>query len=525
VKTRRLLARPSSADATESDPFGITGRGRPRQSAAGHVAGLSLLVCSVGLVVAAIVDLTAGADSALVLATWALFVGSVGAVLRRGFCIPDRVRADTALSAVLAGSLAMIAVSTGAYLLTGTFDRLDDALFESVSGVSTTALTVLDDPATVDRGVLFWRALTQWIGGFSALVVIIAVLPFLGVGGPQGADARTPAGAARLLSPHVRRVVHRYFWLYLALSGAGFLLFLVGGMEWFDAVTYALTTLSTGGFANHDGSFAYFDSALIEWMGVGGMALAGVSIAFLWRLLRDRSGSLLQSTELRAYVGLLVVASAVMVWWTAPPGGPTHDSVRHAVFSVVSAASTTGHTVTDWGAWSSGAQVVLVSLMGLGAMAGSLGGGFRELRGLALISYIDRELERQIQPRIVRPVRVGRVAIDEELVGRMVGYQVLYLITAGLGAFLLALFGQDLLSSLSGSISAIATVGPALGDLSPGDGALGLSRPARAALMVVMLAGRLEIYPVLSALESVQVRLTAGTRRATARLRWRRKHG
>jgi trk system potassium uptake protein TrkH len=220
-----------------------------------------------------------------------------------------------------------------------------------------------------------------------------------------------------------------------------------------------------------------------------------------------------------------VAASIVVSWWTAPSGGPTHESVRHAVFSVVSSASTTGHTVTDWGAWASGPQVVLLVLMGIGAMSGSLGGGFRVVRGLALVSYVERELDRQLRPRVVRPVRVGRVGLDEDLADGMVGYQVLYLLTAGSGAFFLALFGEDLLTSLSGTISAVATVGPALGDLAPGDLARSATRPARVALMVIMLSGRLEIYPVLNAIEGAGERLSIGGRRLVRRTRWRRRHG
>jgi trk system potassium uptake protein TrkH len=511
-----------SGPAIES--LGI-GRAKAHESAAGHVAGLALLTCCAGLVLSGLVDLSDGGHETTVLIGWGAVLGIAGAALRHVFVLPSRVRADAALNAVLAGSLAMVVASAGAYVLTRTFTRVDDALFESVAGITTTALSVLEDPEATSRGVLFWRALTQWIGGFSALVVIIAVLPFLGVGGPEGAEARTPAGAGRLLSPHVRRMVNRYLGLYAGLTVAGAVLFVVAGMGLFDAVTYALTTVSTGGFANHQESFAYFDSAVIEWFGAGGMALAGVSIALIWRALRGRSGSLLQSAELRAYVVVLVAASAVVVAWTAPSGGPTHDSVRGAVFSVVSAGSTTGHTVTDWSQWSSGPQVVLLLLMGVGAMAGSLGGGFRVIRGLALVSYVQRELERQLHPRIVRPVRVGRASIDDGLADRMVGYQVLYVVTAGLGAFLLAISGEDVLTSLSGTISAIATMGPALGDLGPGDGAMEVTRPARVVLMVVMLAGRLEIYPVLNAVEGAIDRLVGWGRRTVVSQWWRRSHG
>jgi trk system potassium uptake protein TrkH len=193
-----------SGPAIES--LGI-GRAKAHESAAGHVAGLALLTCCAGLVLSGLVDLSDGGHETTVLIGWGAVLGIAGAALRHVFVLPSRVRADAALNAVLAGSLAMVVASAGAYVLTRTFTRVDDALFESVAGITTTALSVLEDPEATSRGVLFWRALTQWIGGFSALVVIIAVLPFLGVGGPQGAEARTRAGAGRLVSPpRTRRV-------------------------------------------------------------------------------------------------------------------------------------------------------------------------------------------------------------------------------------------------------------------------------------------------------------------------------
>ncbi len=476
----------------------IEARAARRCSAPGHVAALALLAAGGALVLSALVDLTGGADDLVALMVCGLVSIALGGLARWQWDMPARVLAGSALNSSLAGIAALISVSTVVYLVTGAFDDPGDAIFESTAGFTTTALTAATNPESLGRGVLFWRALTQWIGAYSALAIIIAVLPFLGVGGPKATEARASVGASHLFSPHMRRLLNELLGLYMALTVVGVVLFLVGGMAPFDAITYSLTTISTGGFGNHGDSFAHFDSDLVEWAGAGGMFLGGLSLALVLRLLRGAGKSILRSTELRMYLVVVVLGSALISIWTAPSGGMTHESVRHSVFSVVSVTSTTGHWVADWGAWSDASQALILAFMGVGAMAGSMGGGFRIARALTLLSYLWRELLRQLQPRTVRVVRAGRTIVDDDLVDRMIGYQVLYLVVCAVGAFGLALAGGDVLTSISGSVSAIATVGPALGELSPGRGAVGTSGFGRAVLILLMLCGRLEIYPALN---------------------------
>ena len=473
-----------------------------RTSATGNVVGAAMLVTGAGLVLAGLVDLVEdGADTEILAATGAV-VGGIGIALRHRLAMPDRVPPRVALRSVMVAAVAMVAVSTTAYLVTGAITDPADALFESTAGLSTTALTVFEDLESVDQGVLFWRALTQWLGGFFALATIVAVLPFLGVGGPKPAGVSAPKGAKHLFSPHTRRLLRTYFGLYLGLTAVGAGLFLLGGMGPFDATCYSLTTISTGGFGNHDRSFAHFDSALIEWLGVAGMLLGGLSLPLAWQALRGRRLSPLRSTELTAYLGLIVGATAVLSV-TTDSGSGTHDTIRQAAFSATSAVSTTGHWVTDWTGWEPGPQMLLLVLVGVGAMSGAIGGGFRILRALALVSYIWRELVRQLVPGVVRVVRVGGVRIDEGTVDRMIGYQVVFIGTATAGLLGLALSGFDLLTAMSGAISALSTFGPALGELAPGTPLGGLDRWPLLVLMALMLSGRVELYPVLNAVVSV----------------------
>lgn len=464
----------------------------------GFVAGASYVLCGVALGVSALVSGLDGWRQGPALALCALASLAIGGLHLVVFEIPQRLRTATAFAAVASIFTVFVSVSTVTYLVTGTFDGVDDALFESVAGFTTTALSVLDQPEEVARGVVFWRALTQWIGGFTSLVVIVALLPFLGVGGLEVSDVDRSTRRVGLFSSRTRGLIRRLATVYLGLSVAGLALFAIGGMGPFDAVTYALTTISTGGFQNHAGSFAFFESALIEWLAVGGMMLAGVNLALLARTLRGQLGPLQRSAELRVYLGFLVVGTAIVFsQLVGELDQPWTTTLRHAAFSVTSVVSTTGAAATDWGGWPVGPQVLLLLFMGVGSMSGSTGGGFRIIRAMALFGYVRRELLRQLQPRAIVVVKVGKEGLGEALVSRLIGYQVLFVGVAGAAALGVSLFDVDLVSSMSVAISALANVGPALGSVSPGSGGAGLSDGARLVLIPVMLLGRLEISPIL----------------------------
>jgi trk system potassium uptake protein len=496
-----VATRQTSTGLVDADPSFLRSvlRSGRVESAVGFVMGASLLACGVlGLVSAAsaLLDGRQPATLALLAGIWA----ALGGALVRGCRTPVRLRSSTAFAGVLAAWLTLIAASTVTYEVLGTFEHLDDSLFESVAGFTTTASSVLGDPESVARGVLAWRAGTQWLGGLAALVFVVAVLPSIGVGGLDVTSAGYRYSGTSLRSRRTIASMRRLLTLYAIFTVAGVALYLAAGMGPFDAVTYAATTISTGGFANHAGSFSHFESAAVEWAGFGGMVLGGANIALLYRTLRHRDlRGAVRSFELRAYLTAIVAGGVVTTLATAPAGGITHESLRHAFFHVASATSTTGHWVgLGWGTWTVGPQVLLLAIMGVGAMSGSAGGGFRQVRALALVGYLRRELVLQLHPRAVAVVRVGRRPVSEELIGRMIGYQAQYIVVAALGAAAVAALGASLVTSITGAISALANVGPALGELVPGAGGIRvLARPARAALLPLMLLGRLEIAPVL----------------------------
>ncbi|MDP9020528.1 MAG: hypothetical protein M3N25_06980 [Actinomycetota bacterium] len=515
--------RRGTATTGTDGPAALQPTGRRLPSTTGYVAARTLLACGVGLAAASILALLDDRRALVPLAAAAALCLAPGGLLWWRCAVPLSLRTASVHAAVLTGWILLIGVGAATYLACGTFDTVHRAVVESTTGFTTTALSVLGDIEEQPRGVLLWRAYTQWLGGLAAVLVVVAVLPSLGVGGLEESGVGSDRRRLALRSPRIATAARRLIPGYLVLSGAGIVLFLLAGMGPFDAVTYAMTTISTGGFGNHDGSINFFQSARVEWVTAGGMVLGGMNLVLVLAAVRGRMQPLRRSFELRAYGAAIVIAAALLVWWTAPSGGPTHDSVRHAVFAAASAVSTTGHTVGGWAGWSSGSQVLLVLLAGVGAMSGAAGGGFRVVRCMVLTGFVRREIVRQLRPRSVVAVKVGRTNVDEGLLAHMVGYQVAWLLLAGAGAVVLAVFGLDLPGAMTGAVSALATFGPGLGDLAPGAGELPrageLPSAALLAFATLALAGRLEISPVVVGAATVLTGAARESRRARVRRR------
>lgn len=436
---------------------------------------------------------------------WFWPIGVVG-IATGLFGIRDRYRVGDpktshALGAAVVFWLTLITLSTLVYLTTGEVGRIDNALFESVAGYSTTSMSIFDSDMleNTDRSVLWWRAGSQWIGGGSALVLAVAIIPFWG-GGRELADPTSRHGAFRALAPTPGIAVRHIIEVYGAVTVIAAGVFIVLRVQWFDALTHSLTTISTGGFSNHRLSTAAFDSAAVEWATIFFMVASGASIAVTWWIMRGRLDVMWRSMEMRVYLGVLAIATALFSWWGRSSPGSTFEVVRHGMFTAASTLSTTGHQVTDTSDWSNGTYGVTLFLIGVGSMAGSAGGGFRWLRVIEAIGYFRRELKQQIHPNAVITVKVGSRTVSERSLERMHAHQTLVILCGTAGMFGVALFGGDLITSISASLSALSTFGPGLGDLGPfAEARHALSAPARAVLMPLMLAGRMSIYPVFVA--------------------------
>jgi trk system potassium uptake protein len=476
-----------------------------RRSLPLYVGALSAAVAGVGMLVGAAVELFDGGPDAGALLLCGIPTTAAGLAVWRSTEPPKEVRILDVFVTVTMAWVSLAVVGAAPYLATGRLTAIDQALFESIAGFTTTGATVLRPVADTSQGLLMYRAITQWIGGMGVILLVIAVLPTVGSGAMSLMQAEAPGPAGERLTPQVRHTARNLWIVYLGFTIAVTLAYLLAGTGLYDAFAHAFTTVSTGGFSPHNASLAHFGSAVVEWIAIVAMFLAGGSFALYYRALRGRPGPLLRSTEFRVYLAVVLVSVAV-VFVTAGADTPASDHLRDSFFTITSIVSTTGYGTADFGQWSQSSQILIMLLLPLGAMAGSTAGGVKIVRALAAASYAHRSALRHLHPRLVRPVRIGAQTIPEEVAARIVGFMAMTLVVLGGGALLIGLTGPDLVTSFSAAASSFGNVGPGLGDVGPASDYLTLHWTARMVSMAQMLLGRLEIYPVILALSVVTLR-------------------
>jgi len=471
----------------------------------GHVVGLTLTVAGLGIFVSGVVDIWKGGPDIAVLLIVGALVAAVGFIGWRSTTVPRQIRILDVFVTVTLAWVVLMVVGALPYVLTGWIPDYDDAMFESISGFTTTGATVLRPIEGTGPGILFWRAVSQWMGGMGVIVLVVAVLPTVGSGGMSLLEAEAPGPAGERLTPRVRQTARRLWGVYIGFTIVLALAYMIAGMGWYDGVAHSFTTVSTGGFSPYNSSLGHFDSAAIEWIAIVAMFLAGSSFTLLYRLIRGSAGPLLRSKEFHLYT-LIVIGVALTLFIINDSPGSIAERVRGSFFATTTVVSTTGYATDDFAGWSQAAQALIMMLLPIGAMAGSTAGGVKLVRVLAIASYAHREALRHLHPRLVRPVRIGSAIVPDRTANKIVGFLVLALATFGGGAMVIALTGPDLVTSFSAAGTAFGNVGPGLGDVGPTHDFLELPRLARWVTMGQMLLGRLEIYPVILALSVVTLR-------------------
>lgn len=386
------------------------------------------------------------------------------------------------------------------YLFTGALDSFWAAVFESMSGFTTTGATVFTDIESLPHGILFWRALTHWLGGMGIIVLAIAILPYLGVGGMQLFKAEVPGPTPERLRPRITQTAKLLWLVYVGLTGAQVLLYMAGDMGAFDAITHTFATLATGGFSTKNASLGHFESPYIQYVTILFMYLAGVNFTLHFRAASGRL-EYWKDVEWRFFSGVLAVATVLLVAVNLLAGtyapADLEASVRDSLFTAVSLTTTTGFVTADYEVWAPGAQMVLFGLLFVGGMAGSTGGGIKAVRVLLLLKQSAMELRKHLHPRAVLLARVGRHVVSEGVLANVIGFVILYLLCFGAGALALSFLGMDLLTAVGASAATVGNIGPGLGAVGATDNYGWMSSPALAILSFLMLVGRLEIYTVL----------------------------
>ncbi len=469
---------------------------RPANTAL-HMVGLGLTVAALGMVASLVVGLATDDDGSGALAASASVTGLVGLGLWRGTRIPPRVRPQAVFTAVTVTWVAVSVASALPFFWSGELGRFDNALFESVSGITATGATVLSPIEGSGRGILFWRQLIVWYGGMGMIVLAVAVLPFLGVGGLHLIRAEAPGPTSDRLAPRVSETAKRLWFIYLAITGLGVVGLLACGTTLYDAVTHSFAAVATGGFSPYNANVTAFDSVPVELVLMAVMLAGATSFTLHWRASQGEPGAYWASSELRFFAGIVVAAVAAIAVLNVADGMATGRALRDSSFYVVSLVTTTGFTTVDYTLWVPATQIILLFLMVTGGMAGSTAGGVKIFRVSAVLAHATRELRRARTPSAVLPVKLGTQPVPEAVMARIAGFVILYFVVTVVGIVAIAAFGADLATPAGAAVTAMGGVGPGLGVTGPVDNFLPLSAAGRGVMMVLMLLGRLEIFPVL----------------------------
>ena len=372
-----------------------------------------------------------------------------------------------------------------------------NALFESMSGLTTTGATVLTDFSTIGRGVFFWRALTHWLGGLGVIALVVAVLPRLAIGGRELFFAEAAGPTNEKLTPQLRHTAIALWRLYTAFTVAQVTALTLAGMSLFDAVCHSMATMAAGGFSPHPLSLAGYNRATFDWIIIVFMFIAGANFALQYRAVRGGRLALAHDEELRAYSGIVLVATALLMVFLLRDGMPFSDALRHGAFQVLSILTTTGFASVDFELWTSQAKMVLLLLMFIGGCAGSAAGGPKVVRHVLMARLTVRELKRILHPRAVLPVKLGGRVVPEHTLRDVQVFMLFYLLTFAVGAALLVFLGADLVTGITGSIACLGNIGPGFEAVGPMANFAELHPVSRLVLTLEMWIGRLEVLTVL----------------------------
>jgi trk system potassium uptake protein len=373
-----------------------------------------------------------------------------------------------------------------------------DAFFESVSGFTTTGSSILTNIEGLSQGLLLWRSFIQWLGGMGIIVLSIAILPFLGVGGMQLYKAEVPSPVPDKLKPRIRDTAVILWKVYALFTVAEVVLLLAGGMSLFDALNHAFTTMPTGGFSTKNASVAHFDSVYIDVVIILFMLLAGINFSLHYQLLKGQPMAFWKDSECRFFLAMcLVLTFVVGVNIYRSVYADPLQALRYAAFQVVSIVTTTGYATADYELWPAMSQIILFLCMFVGASAGSTGGGMKCLRIMLCFKYSYKELFSMIHPRAVTLIKIGGKTVPEDVVRSVLGFLALYVALFAISTVVLAGTGVDFVTSLGAVAATIGNIGPGFGLVGPVENFAHIPHLGKWLLSWCMLLGRLEIYTLI----------------------------
>lgn len=464
-----------------------------------HVVGWLVAVAGLAMLLPAAVSfaygeaagwdlLAAGAASAAAGLLLARVTGPAGEIsIRDGFAI------------VTLGWIGVALVGTLPFLLTGSIGSFTGAFFETMSGLTTTGATVVEDIGALPRGVVLWRSQTQWMGGMGIIVLSVAILPLLGIGGMQLLSAEIPGLAPDRLRPRVRQTASLLWGVYALLTAAEAALLWAGEMSLFEAVNHAFTTMATGGFSTEDGSIGAFTTPYTQYVVAVFVLLAGVNFTLHYSALAGRWEAIRRNRELKVYLTIVAIATVALTALVRVPGTvpDLEPAFRAGLFQATSIVTTTGYATADYEAWVPAAQTVLFLLMLVGGCTGSTAGSVKVLRHILVTKEARISLRKLLHPRGVFVYKLDGKTVSEDVLASVSGFLLLYLGFLGGGTLLLNVLGLDVATAAGAAAATLGNVGPGFGVVGPAETYAPLPGGALWVLSALMLLGRLEIFTVL----------------------------
>ncbi len=399
---------------------------------------------------------------------------------------------------VTSGWLLFSLFGTLPFILTKSIPEFTNAFFETISGFTTTGASILNNIEELSHGVLFWRSLTQWLGGMGIILLTLLLLPFLGIGGMQLFSAEVPSPTPDKLHPHVKDTAKRLWLIYVVFTISETLLLWAGEMGLFDAFCHSLTTMATGGYSTKQASIAYWDSSYIHYIITLFMFLAGTNFTLAYFAMHGKFRKIWTNEEFKWYLGFIggfAIIITIGLFFTT--GGGLELAFRNALFQVVSILTTTGFVTADYLKWVPWLGVLIFILMYIGGSAGSTGGGPKVMRIVIMLKNSTQELKRMIHPNAVIPVRLNKNAVEERIVTNVLAFITFYGIIAVISMAIMSALGNDFDTSVGAVAATLGNIGPGMGSVGPALNYADIHDAGKWYLSFLMLVGRLELFTVL----------------------------
>ncbi len=466
------------------------------------IVGALLVVIGLAMLVPAWASAVEGQSDWPVFLVSGAAIAVLGVLLRLVSLRAGEISVREGFVAVTAAWVAACAGGALPFYFTGAAATVTDAIFESMAGFTTTSATTISDYDGLGHGILLWRSLSQWMGGMGVILLALAVLPALGIGGLQIYRREIPGLSSDQLMPRIRDTAKALWFVYVILTLLETVVLYALGMSPFEAVNHAMTTIATGGFSTRPDSIAGFQSVAIEWTVIAFMFVAGMNFSLHYRLIArpGRRLEYLRNIEWRWYVLTVALASlALVATLFFRQGYPLGEALTKGTFQVVSIITTTGFTTDDYVRWGAFPQLLLLALMIAGGCAGSTSGGLKWVRILLVFKNIRLELIRLVHPHAVLQARINHTVVTQEVQRTIYTFLFLFFTTLAALTVLISLDGHSIVTSLGAAASALANVGPGLESLGPAESHAPLSDYVKWVLILAMLLGRLELMTLFVA--------------------------